>query len=189
MKNAALKAGYKWRKTANDYSHKRDFTPLEDTTLGEDFQCFAGQSYTLSLIKNVPDVKMHKSGAPYCDTMSYLYYNQETFQMVLSNSDSLSSSRGRRVAELDTTGGIGRKLRNICPACGEVNCDGNEGGLCDSCKDSFIAQSPFGAVINCKTITYKCKLVPASFIHKGKPTPAFYAYISLGRITSGHPLF
>ena len=188
MRDFALKNGYKWRKTVNDYCHKTSFTPMEniDFMLGEDPKHFEKDGeYRLYLSKQVPAIRMHKFGCPYCDTMSWLYYDTNTMQMTIANSDSFQEI-GCIVADLANTGCYAERARHICPVCGKTH---SNTSFCDDCESKILGSSPFGEYINAKMTTYKGKTIPAVMLYKGKPTPAFNAYITLERLVNSRTIF
>lgn len=114
--------------------------------------------------------------------MSYLYYNDTDYQMTICNSDSMEPELGSRTACLADTGGYASQRGYICPVCGKWHSDYNAGSLCNECEKDFFEETIFGRIVKGKLATYKGKKVPAFMLKKGKPTPAFNAYIALQRI-------
>lgn len=186
MRKEALKLGYQWRKTHNDYSHKRNFTPMVDVDIvlkstGEVQTFAAGEAVNFTVTKKVPAQRVHKKGCPYCDTMSFLYYKSEDRQMTICNSDQ-AENIGVICASLANTGGYGSQWGYICPVCGKHHSDGQE--LCNHCKRDFYEETIFGRIVKGKVTQYKGKSIPAAMTKGGKPTAAFKAYIALKRICS-----
>lgn len=120
MRDEALKLGYKWRKTSNDYCSQRFFTNME-----------TGDEVTRTVHKIVPASKWHKGGSPYMDTMCYLIYVPENQKLMLRNTD--SGYRGNVLYNLQNTGGAGSRYRSICPICGKVHDNNYQGGICNDC--------------------------------------------------------
>jgi len=184
MRREALKAGFLWRKTANDFSTKQNFTPMQDTKLTREAGCDgegifnfnAESNYLLNVFKAVPAHRLHKKGCPYCDTMSFLLYRQEQCQLIIAN----SALFGEKVARLDNTGGYGMPYGHICPVCGAVH--NSDKDLCNLCDSLFYEDTIFGRVAKGNSVTYKGKSVPAALFKNKKPIPPFNAYIAIKRI-------
>ena len=163
----ARKNGIHIRKNKNSVGTQMEFYVYDEFNSVE----HTGIQYWSAYVK-VPQTKWHKKGAPYMDTFCKLSkYNDG---LILAN-----DLRGIVLADLVSTGGFGCRLRMICPNCGEVH---REGGLCLSCNNELIEETPFGSIIKSKTRTYKGKKYPISFFKDGKPSIHFLNYIGLQRI-------
>lgn len=120
----------------------------------------------------VPNVKWHKKGAPYMDTLCYLNLNEGVL--------TLSNSSYKCVATFVNTDGFGRKERRVCPVCGTLS---HEDGLCIACKDKFTEVTPLGVFFKGGTKTYKGKKYPMALFVDGKPSKNFMNWIGIQRLT------
>lgn len=184
MRREAIRLGYVWRKTCNDYCSKRRFTPMVDVNLtcesdNETYHFETGEDSRMTVFKLVPAQKLHKRGCPYCDTMSFLYYDSEIFQMTICNNED-AEGLGVYVAGLSDTDAYGSQRGYICPVCGKWHTDGQD--ICNNCRAEHYENTLFGGAWKCKTVTYRGKSVPSVMLKGGKPTKAFNAYITLKRI-------
>ena len=170
----ATRLGYMARKTHNDYCHKNDFTALRDLTFSTGYEFQAGTSFWASVERSVPSVKWHKKGAPYCDTFSWVLYQDMKFS-IANHSDS-----SRVVADVATTGGTSTRLAYICPFCGKRI---GAGTFCHECESKYVVPTDFGNVLNCGVKTYKGKKVPSPCLTRtGKPTEAYANYLALEKL-------
>ncbi len=162
--NYAKEKGIQYRKKYNDYSHKESFISLTDGT------------YTCRIVAlKVPQVKWHKYGAPYLDTMSYLYCKDG--KILLLN----STCGADYIAQCTSTSGYAIRNRRVCPNCGKVH--SLSGCLCQECEDVMIKRTPMGQFLNVKGLKkYKDKEWPVEFFSKGKPKQNFALYLTLERL-------
>lgn len=119
MQDEALRLGYTWRKTKNDYSSQRQFTNM-----------VTGKRMEHDVYKVVPANKWHKGGAPYCDTMVYILYVNGELHLANSN-----YSGGEVLYTLQSTDGCGYSYKRICPVCGSVHDSGER--LCRNCRREY----------------------------------------------------
>lgn len=183
MYSFAKEHGITMRKKYNDYSHKTQWLFMSDCELHyadnpeQTFLTYsAGDTADLTIAKKVPSIKLHKQGAPYVDTLSYLYYKDGEFHLANSNG---AGGIGRVVATLTSTYGYGEYARYICPSCGKTH--GNR-GFCGDCADGRFKDTPFGSIMVGKTKQYKKTIVPADLMDGNKPKKFFQAFITLERI-------
>lgn len=121
---------------------------------------------------DVPQVKWHKKGAPYMDTLCYLCLNNG--RLVLRN------YQAQCVAKLLSTSGYGTLCNSRCPICGRTTYGEV---FCDECKREIFEETPFGTILKGKTRKYKGSKFPESLFKDGKPTEGFMNWIGIKRIT------
>lgn len=162
--NYAKEKGIQYRKTYNDYSHKDSFSSLAN-----------GASQFITVALEVPQVKWHKCGAPYLDTMSYLYCKDG--KILLRN----TNCGADYIAYCNNTGGYATRNGRICPNCGEIHHLSSV--LCPACEDAMIKRIPIGQFLNVKGLKkYQGKEWPVEFFSNGKPKPSFALYLTLERL-------
>ena len=191
MIKEATEKGYFLKKRYNDYSHKIDFVAIADNknftyndtcadqpTVGIE----KGKTLTMKVWKEVPDKKLHKQGAPYCDTMTYLMYDEQDKKMYLCNRESLQDGNKnyKLLASFEMTSGYGQRHKYICANCGKIIDSYND--FCYDCMNEIFEETEFGKTIKTKTVKYKNKIYPAVMIKNNKPKTELRTYMTLKRI-------
>lgn len=144
-------------KTNNDYYHKEEIT-LTDTN----------QKLSATLMLSIPQVKWHQYGAPYVDTMTYIFYHAEGEQLYLLNAEHYDDMY--YLGRCDSTIGTAAISEYICPSCGRITSFRN---ACDTCmEEQTVDIEGIGkTVLSVKK--YKDKYYPASYFENGKPKRTF----------------
>lgn len=167
MRDYVQKRGVLLRKTHNDYSHLTEMTVLNDIVNSDGIVVARmGDVLSMRLCKDIPAVKWHKNGAPYCDTFKYLMYDETTRGLMLAN---YPISNMHCVANLQYTGGIAsRQGFTICPICGKVHTNSSY-PICDNCASEHMHKTIFGQQFVGKMKSYKGQYIPVVAMENGKP--------------------
>lgn len=169
-------------KMRNDYNSCKSFRSLRDRTLvkedGMIREVKKGESYDFVCKKFIPQYKWHKKGAPYCDTMCCVYYDENWRNLVITNT--LTSYKC--LVECRSTNGYGvRGDYSMCPKCGKVHSDGER--LCSECKDEMIVKTPLGNVLKGIVRKYKDNYYPSELLTKsGLPKEPLAVWLAIQKM-------
>ena len=150
------------RKEINSYDSKQRFCRFENDS-------WVNFSAEASLVVPVND--WHKAGAPYIDTLTYLFYDGKN--LVLHNSDSMT--KAKQIASFNSTGGTAELTGwRVCPLCGKAHRDSSS--ICDSCK----SKSTFfeGVLVSKETVKVNGVDTPVEFLEKDKKTLKKFARLN-----------
>lgn len=127
-----------------------------------------GDQFDGAMIKKVPQIKWHKKGAPYVDTMCHLVYNDYEKQLMLSN---YNDGRGTdsSLAECRETSGWADRCGCLCPVCGKRiyrgdMMEGEDFCVCRSCYNQMFEKTGLGYVYKGKLLTYNGHQYPAKVV-------------------------
>ena len=171
MLNYAKEQGIDMYKTHDDIQHMREATAFHDINrldgngvlfhadTGADCVCFK---------KDVPQVKWHKFGAPYLDTLPYVIYTNG--KVYLCNyDDGVTGCEYRLATCRDTDGTANRSHWHVCPSCGTCHSDDDFDedddqtlSLCRECQKSVFKKTPFGPIFTGKSVKRRGLWLPAS---------------------------
>lgn len=164
MLKYAEEHGIDLSKTYDDINHPTNVTPLRDIQENENGSYWSKNiSNSVWIKKVVPQVKWHKHGAPYVDTMFNLFFDEDKKELYLCNNSDGMSDHETRLAYCHSTGGCSCGVDyHICPKCGEIHYNsGKNLSLCDSCYSSMFKRTAFGHAYSGKLIKRKGILIPA----------------------------
>lgn len=169
-----LKMFYQWaqksvdfRKYINDSSNKNTFIAQHEMV---DMAIKKGDNVTLNVIVRVPQLKWHKAGAPYVDTLTYLYYNtlgEGDRVLFLSNNRNFNG----QLAEMLRTSGEAIRVNRICPVCGKVHSSSYQ-EICPKCESELFKYSYAlgqNVYVGKKIVQYENEYYPYECMKKGKP--------------------
>lgn len=163
MQQEAMRLGYKYRKTRNDYSSQTLFTDLK-----------TGRNIDHDVYKEVPASKWHRGGSPYMDTMLNICYDPDSRNLYLSNFTMYT-----RLYGLQTTRGYGEVFAKVCPVCGKIHSNSH---VCSDCYDTLYAQDIFGHHTLTKFTLKDGKAYPKSMLSGGRLTKLAQLAMSIAKI-------
>lgn len=122
----------------------------------------------------VPASKWHKEGVPYLDTFAFITLKEES-ELTLTNYESI-----RVLATCRSTNGFASLMRYYCPRCGRLHKDTEV--VCNNCRTDLFQETLLGRAFTEKIVNCKGIRVPASFLHKGRPTPTYALYLQIQKL-------
>lgn len=172
--NYAESSGINLRKLHNDYHSTASFVVINAP---EGYPLANGEEMEeIQMAVKVPASKWHKVGAPYLDTLSYIILKQDG-ELTLTNYDTI-----RVIATCRSTGGLASPMRHYCPRCGKLHKESDV--VCNTCRTELFQDTYLGRAITERIVMYKGQKVPASFLHKGRPTPTYALYLQIQKLYS-----
>lgn len=169
-------------KMRNDYMSCKSFRSLRDMIVvredGTNHEIKKGNPYDFVCKKVVPQYKWHKKGAPYCDTMYCIYYDEKLGNLAITN----TNVGCKCLVECRSTNGYGEGANyRICPKCGKVHNHGES--LCLECESEMKVYTPLGNILKENVRKYKDFYYPSKLLTKsGLPKKPLAMWLAIQRM-------